>query len=156
MWKPHCRHTWWGGGWRASAALSGALRRPLSPRSISYVTTLSSLAFLILLALYPMVDVKGLWTGAPFFYPGEPPVPQARQRRAPQGPAGGRGWLVRSVSRGPRQASLALFPGSPPFYRFVCRVVNVPDWPPQAGHWFQALHKRGHAFSWNNPHTHAP
>ena len=87
MWKPHCRHTWWGGGWRASAALSGALRRPLSPRSISYVTTLSSLAFLILLALYPVVDVKGLWTGAPFFYPGEPPVPQARQRRAPQGPA---------------------------------------------------------------------
>uniref|UniRef100_A0A4W2EAE1 Heparan-alpha-glucosaminide N-acetyltransferase catalytic domain-containing protein n=1 Tax=Bos indicus x Bos taurus TaxID=30522 RepID=A0A4W2EAE1_BOBOX len=38
--------------------------------SISYVTTLSSLAFLILLALYPVVDVKGLWTGAPFFYPG--------------------------------------------------------------------------------------
>ncbi|KAF4026239.1 hypothetical protein G4228_018251 [Cervus hanglu yarkandensis] len=38
--------------------------------SLSYVTTLSSLAFLILLALYPVVDVKGLWTGAPFFYPG--------------------------------------------------------------------------------------
>uniref|UniRef100_A0AC11DGR9 Heparan-alpha-glucosaminide N-acetyltransferase n=1 Tax=Ovis aries TaxID=9940 RepID=A0AC11DGR9_SHEEP len=38
--------------------------------SVSYVTTLSSLAFLILLALYPVVDVKGLWTGAPFFYPG--------------------------------------------------------------------------------------
>ncbi|XP_040099207.1 heparan-alpha-glucosaminide N-acetyltransferase isoform X2 [Oryx dammah] len=38
--------------------------------SVSYVTTLSSSAFLILLALYPVVDVKGLWTGAPFFYPG--------------------------------------------------------------------------------------
>ena len=63
---------------RASAALSGALRRPLSPRSISYITTLSSLAFLILLALYPVVDVKGLWTGAPFFYPGEPPRPRLR------------------------------------------------------------------------------
>ncbi|XP_073910673.1 heparan-alpha-glucosaminide N-acetyltransferase isoform X3 [Castor canadensis] len=38
--------------------------------SISYVTTLSSFAFLILLVLYPVVDVKRLWTGAPFFYPG--------------------------------------------------------------------------------------
>uniref|UniRef100_A0A8C3YG68 Heparan-alpha-glucosaminide N-acetyltransferase n=1 Tax=Catagonus wagneri TaxID=51154 RepID=A0A8C3YG68_9CETA len=38
--------------------------------SASYVTTLSSFAFLILLVLYPVVDVKGLWTGAPFFYPG--------------------------------------------------------------------------------------
>lgn len=38
--------------------------------SISYVTTLSSFAFFILLVLYPIVDVKGLWTGAPFFYPG--------------------------------------------------------------------------------------
>lgn len=35
--------------------------------SISYVTTLSSFAFFILLVLYPIVDVKGLWTGAPFF-----------------------------------------------------------------------------------------
>ncbi|XP_003794051.1 heparan-alpha-glucosaminide N-acetyltransferase isoform X1 [Otolemur garnettii] len=38
--------------------------------SISYVTTLSCFAFFILLVLYPVVDVKGLWTGAPFFYPG--------------------------------------------------------------------------------------
>ncbi|XP_066091332.1 heparan-alpha-glucosaminide N-acetyltransferase [Saccopteryx bilineata] len=38
--------------------------------SISYVTTLSSFAFFILLILYPIVDVKGVWTGAPFFYPG--------------------------------------------------------------------------------------
>uniref|UniRef100_A0A8D2D7J8 Heparan-alpha-glucosaminide N-acetyltransferase n=1 Tax=Sciurus vulgaris TaxID=55149 RepID=A0A8D2D7J8_SCIVU len=38
--------------------------------SISYVTTLSSFAFFILLVLYPVIDVKGLWTGAPFFYPG--------------------------------------------------------------------------------------
>lgn len=38
--------------------------------SISYVTTLSSFAFFILLVLYPVVDVKGIWTGAPFFYPG--------------------------------------------------------------------------------------
>ncbi|XP_037382576.1 heparan-alpha-glucosaminide N-acetyltransferase, partial [Talpa occidentalis] len=38
--------------------------------SISYVTTLSSFAFFILLVLYPIVDVKGLWMGAPFFYPG--------------------------------------------------------------------------------------
>ncbi|XP_008566523.1 PREDICTED: heparan-alpha-glucosaminide N-acetyltransferase [Galeopterus variegatus] len=38
--------------------------------SISYVTTLSSFAFLIMLILYPVVDVRGLWTGTPFFYPG--------------------------------------------------------------------------------------
>uniref|UniRef100_A0A2K6GMS5 Heparan-alpha-glucosaminide N-acetyltransferase n=1 Tax=Propithecus coquereli TaxID=379532 RepID=A0A2K6GMS5_PROCO len=38
--------------------------------SISYVTTLGSFAFFILLVLYPVVDVRGLWTGAPFFYPG--------------------------------------------------------------------------------------
>ncbi|XP_059100481.1 heparan-alpha-glucosaminide N-acetyltransferase [Peromyscus eremicus] len=38
--------------------------------SISYVTTLSCFAFFILLILYPVVDVKGLWTGTPFFYPG--------------------------------------------------------------------------------------
>uniref|UniRef100_I3MTV3 Heparan-alpha-glucosaminide N-acetyltransferase n=1 Tax=Ictidomys tridecemlineatus TaxID=43179 RepID=I3MTV3_ICTTR len=38
--------------------------------SISYVTTLSSFAFFILLVLYPVVDMRGLWTGAPFFYPG--------------------------------------------------------------------------------------
>ncbi|XP_023565847.1 heparan-alpha-glucosaminide N-acetyltransferase [Octodon degus] len=38
--------------------------------SISYVTALSAFAFFILLALYLVVDVKGLWTGTPFFYPG--------------------------------------------------------------------------------------
>ncbi|XP_027251168.1 heparan-alpha-glucosaminide N-acetyltransferase isoform X1 [Cricetulus griseus] len=38
--------------------------------SISYVSTLSCFAFFILLILYPVVDVKGLWTGTPFFYPG--------------------------------------------------------------------------------------
>lgn len=48
-----------------------ALPRSSSHRSISYVTTLSCFAFSILLILYPVVDVKGLWTGTPFFYPGE-------------------------------------------------------------------------------------
>jgi hypothetical protein len=48
-----------------------ALPRSSSRRSISYVTTLSCFAFFILLILYPVVDVKGLWTGTPFFYPGE-------------------------------------------------------------------------------------
>ncbi|KAI5248696.1 Heparan-Alpha-Glucosaminide N-Acetyltransferase [Manis pentadactyla] len=38
--------------------------------SLSYVTTLSSFAFFLLLILYPVVDVKGLWSGTPFFYPG--------------------------------------------------------------------------------------
>ncbi|XP_048186303.1 heparan-alpha-glucosaminide N-acetyltransferase isoform X2 [Perognathus longimembris pacificus] len=38
--------------------------------SISYVTTLSSFAFFIFLVLYPVVEVWGLWTGAPFIYPG--------------------------------------------------------------------------------------
>ncbi|CAH6787174.1 heparan-alpha-glucosaminide N-acetyltransferase [Phodopus roborovskii] len=38
--------------------------------SISYTSTLSCFAFFILLILYPVVDVKGLWTGTPFFYPG--------------------------------------------------------------------------------------
>ncbi|XP_054999712.1 heparan-alpha-glucosaminide N-acetyltransferase [Sorex araneus] len=38
--------------------------------SISYVTTLSTFAFFIMFILYPIVDVKGLWTGAPFVYPG--------------------------------------------------------------------------------------
>lgn len=41
------------------------------PRSISYVTTMSSFAFFILFILYPVVDLKGLWTGAPFIYPGK-------------------------------------------------------------------------------------
>ncbi|XP_062987748.1 heparan-alpha-glucosaminide N-acetyltransferase [Elgaria multicarinata webbii] len=38
--------------------------------SISYVTTLSSFAFVLLLLIYYLVDVKKVWSGAPFFYPG--------------------------------------------------------------------------------------
>ncbi|XP_069064620.1 heparan-alpha-glucosaminide N-acetyltransferase [Pleurodeles waltl] len=38
--------------------------------SFSYVTTLSCFAFLLLLIIYYLVDVRRLWTGAPFFYPG--------------------------------------------------------------------------------------
>ncbi|NWX91701.1 HGNAT acetyltransferase, partial [Nothoprocta pentlandii] len=38
--------------------------------SISYVTTLSCFAFILLLLIYYLVDVKRLWSGAPFFYPG--------------------------------------------------------------------------------------
>uniref|UniRef100_A0A8C0F304 Heparan-alpha-glucosaminide N-acetyltransferase n=1 Tax=Bubo bubo TaxID=30461 RepID=A0A8C0F304_BUBBB len=38
--------------------------------SISYVTTMSCFAFLLLLLIYYLVDVKRLWSGAPFFYPG--------------------------------------------------------------------------------------
>ncbi|KAL7976959.1 hypothetical protein Chor_008908 [Crotalus horridus] len=39
--------------------------------SISYVTTLSSFAFILLLLIYYLIDVKKVWSGAPFFYPGE-------------------------------------------------------------------------------------
>uniref|UniRef100_A0A8C3PIU4 Heparan-alpha-glucosaminide N-acetyltransferase n=1 Tax=Calidris pygmaea TaxID=425635 RepID=A0A8C3PIU4_9CHAR len=38
--------------------------------SISYVTTMSCFAFILLLLIYYLVDVKKLWSGAPFFYPG--------------------------------------------------------------------------------------
>ncbi|XP_051559292.1 heparan-alpha-glucosaminide N-acetyltransferase-like isoform X1 [Myxocyprinus asiaticus] len=38
--------------------------------SLSYVTTLSSFAFVVLVFFYYMVDVKKWWSGAPFFYPG--------------------------------------------------------------------------------------
>ncbi|XP_062902824.1 heparan-alpha-glucosaminide N-acetyltransferase isoform X1 [Mobula hypostoma] len=38
--------------------------------SISYVTTLSSFAYILLLLIYFMVDVKKHWTGAPFYFPG--------------------------------------------------------------------------------------
>ncbi|XP_066487376.1 heparan-alpha-glucosaminide N-acetyltransferase [Tiliqua scincoides] len=38
--------------------------------SISYVTTLSCFAFMLLLLIYYLVDVKRMWSGAPFFYPG--------------------------------------------------------------------------------------
>ncbi|CAI5789709.1 Hypothetical predicted protein [Podarcis lilfordi] len=38
--------------------------------SISYVTTLSCFAFVLLLLVYYLVDVKKVWSGAPFFYPG--------------------------------------------------------------------------------------
>ncbi|XP_053920700.1 heparan-alpha-glucosaminide N-acetyltransferase isoform X2 [Cuculus canorus] len=38
--------------------------------SISYVTTMSCFAFILLLLIYYLVDVRRLWSGAPFFYPG--------------------------------------------------------------------------------------
>ncbi|XP_027577494.1 heparan-alpha-glucosaminide N-acetyltransferase isoform X1 [Pipra filicauda] len=38
--------------------------------SISYVTTTGCFAFILLLLIYYLVDVKKLWSGAPFFYPG--------------------------------------------------------------------------------------
>ncbi|NWI62509.1 HGNAT acetyltransferase, partial [Todus mexicanus] len=38
--------------------------------SVSYVTTLSCFAFVLLSLIYYLVDVKRLWSGAPFFYPG--------------------------------------------------------------------------------------
>ncbi|KFQ39764.1 Heparan-alpha-glucosaminide N-acetyltransferase, partial [Mesitornis unicolor] len=38
--------------------------------SLSYVTTMSCFAFILLLVIYYLVDVKKLWSGAPFFYPG--------------------------------------------------------------------------------------
>ncbi|XP_064004581.1 heparan-alpha-glucosaminide N-acetyltransferase isoform X1 [Pogoniulus pusillus] len=38
--------------------------------SISYVTTTSCFAFILLSLMYYLVDVKRLWSGAPFFYPG--------------------------------------------------------------------------------------
>ncbi|XP_036373307.1 heparan-alpha-glucosaminide N-acetyltransferase [Megalops cyprinoides] len=38
--------------------------------SLSYVTTLSCFAFVVLVLIYYSVDVKRWWSGAPFFYPG--------------------------------------------------------------------------------------
>ncbi|KAJ8336128.1 hypothetical protein SKAU_G00394710 [Synaphobranchus kaupii] len=38
--------------------------------SLSYITTLSCFAFVVLLLVYYMVDVRRWWSGAPFFYPG--------------------------------------------------------------------------------------
>ncbi|XP_042328087.1 heparan-alpha-glucosaminide N-acetyltransferase isoform X2 [Sceloporus undulatus] len=38
--------------------------------SISYVTTLSSFAFVLLMSIYYIVDVKKVWSGSPFFFPG--------------------------------------------------------------------------------------
>ncbi|XP_056135896.1 heparan-alpha-glucosaminide N-acetyltransferase [Lampris incognitus] len=38
--------------------------------SLSYVTTLASFAYVILVLIYYIVDVKKMWTGAPFCYPG--------------------------------------------------------------------------------------
>ncbi|NXY85771.1 HGNAT acetyltransferase, partial [Alcedo cyanopectus] len=38
--------------------------------SVSYVTTTCCFAFVLLLLIYYLVDVKRLWSGAPFFYPG--------------------------------------------------------------------------------------
>ncbi|OXB54462.1 hypothetical protein ASZ78_016501 [Callipepla squamata] len=39
--------------------------------STSYVTTTSCFAFVLLLLMYYLVDVKRLWSGTPFFYPGQ-------------------------------------------------------------------------------------
>ncbi|XP_069781944.1 heparan-alpha-glucosaminide N-acetyltransferase isoform X2 [Narcine bancroftii] len=38
--------------------------------SLSYITTLSSFAYVLLLLIYSVVDIKKYWTGAPFYYPG--------------------------------------------------------------------------------------
>lgn len=38
--------------------------------SLSYVTTLSCFAFFLLMLIYFLVDVKKVWMGGPFFYPG--------------------------------------------------------------------------------------
>uniref|UniRef100_A0A8D0ZZT7 Heparan-alpha-glucosaminide N-acetyltransferase catalytic domain-containing protein n=1 Tax=Sus scrofa TaxID=9823 RepID=A0A8D0ZZT7_PIG len=76
--------------------------------STSYVTTLSSSAFLILLVLYPIVDVKGLWTGTPFFYPGEPPAPG----RAEEGTCKQLGLGV--SEGGPSRVSLVCSRAAPP------------------------------------------
>ncbi|KAM7394189.1 hypothetical protein PAMP_021002 [Pampus punctatissimus] len=38
--------------------------------SLSYVTTLACLAFVLLVLVYYTVDVKKWWSGAPFYYPG--------------------------------------------------------------------------------------
>uniref|UniRef100_A0A8C5B7Q2 Heparan-alpha-glucosaminide N-acetyltransferase n=1 Tax=Gadus morhua TaxID=8049 RepID=A0A8C5B7Q2_GADMO len=38
--------------------------------SLSYVTTLACMAFVVLLLVYYVVDVKSWWSGAPFHYPG--------------------------------------------------------------------------------------
>ncbi|KAG9480443.1 hypothetical protein GDO78_012091 [Eleutherodactylus coqui] len=37
--------------------------------SVSYVTTLSSFAFFLLMLIYFLVDVRRFWMGGPFFYP---------------------------------------------------------------------------------------
>lgn len=42
-----------------------------TPRSLSYVTTLACFAFVLLMLIYYVVDVKRWWSGAPFYYPGE-------------------------------------------------------------------------------------
>ncbi|XP_031727819.1 heparan-alpha-glucosaminide N-acetyltransferase isoform X1 [Anarrhichthys ocellatus] len=38
--------------------------------SLSYVTTLACFAYVLLVLVYYTVDVKGWWSGAPFYYPG--------------------------------------------------------------------------------------
>uniref|UniRef100_G3PTN2 Heparan-alpha-glucosaminide N-acetyltransferase n=1 Tax=Gasterosteus aculeatus aculeatus TaxID=481459 RepID=G3PTN2_GASAC len=38
--------------------------------SLSYVTTLACFAYVLLVLVYYAVDVKGWWSGAPFYYPG--------------------------------------------------------------------------------------
>jgi hypothetical protein len=43
----------------------------LSHRSLSFVLATSCLAFYLLAICYLLTDVKGWWSGAPFFYPGQ-------------------------------------------------------------------------------------
>lgn len=40
-------------------------------RSLSYVTTLGCLAYVLLALIYYTVDVQRWWSGAPFLFPGE-------------------------------------------------------------------------------------
>ena len=39
-------------------------------RSLSFVLSLASMAFLLLAIFYILIDVLKLWNGSPFFYPG--------------------------------------------------------------------------------------
>lgn len=135
--------------------LSGALRCPLSPRSISYVTTLSSFAFFILLVLYPVVDVKGLWTGTPFFYPGESPhqpapglVEEGTQRMGQRPRVPGVSKVpTEGVRGGPCRALLGLSPSSATsFYHLGCGIINAPLWPLQARHPVPRVSQTGPCF----------
>lgn len=111
--------------------LSGALRCPLSPRSISYVTTLSSFAFFILLVLYPVVDVKGLWTGTPFFYPGESPPPTGPRPRGGgdpvDGPEAAGAGCVQGADRGGPRGSMQGVAGPVPEQRHLVLPVRLWD-----------------------------
>lgn len=43
----------------------------LTLRSMSFVLVTSCFAFYLLSFCYWLIDVKGWWSGAPFFYPGQ-------------------------------------------------------------------------------------